>query len=396
MKMRMILLPFLCAVFLFAVSCGHKAPAAPGENADITALTNCVIIDGTGSAAVVNGVILIRDNRIVKVGGKEKVLIPDGSRVVDLGGRTAMPGFINAHVHKAYEEENLKNWLMGGVTTVRDMGPHYYMDIIAYRDENNKKADTARIVSGSAILTVTNGYGSDYFESADQAKEKANFYIDNNIDFIKFSIEDFQQGRRWEMPTEAETKALVDTAHANGKKASVHITHEKFLNWAIRIGVDDLGHMVVEPISEEICEKLVESNIYWIPTLELWAGVSKMHRLNWDKIAINNLSTFHKAGGRIALGTDFAGYTCEFDKGFPITEVKLLSEAGLSNMEIITAGTLNAAYVCGMEKELGSLEAGKIADILVVDGDPLENIEALWNTYMVFHNGQQAFSAGGR
>jgi imidazolonepropionase-like amidohydrolase len=113
-----------------------------------------------------------------------------------------------------------------------------------------------------------------------------------------------------------------------------------------------------------------------------------MYHLNWEDVAINNLSIFYKAGGKIALGTDYDGFTCTFDKGFPITEVKAMKKSGMSNMDIIIAGTKNAATVCGMEKKIGTLAPGKIADILILKDNPLYDIDNLKNTYMVIHNGQ--------
>ena len=102
--------------------------------------------------------------------------------------------------------------------------------------------------------------------------------------------------------------------------------------------------------------EMVKNDIYWVPALELWNGVSKMHSLDWIDIAVKNLGNFYKAGGKIALGTDYAGYTCSFDKGFPITEVSLMKSAGMSNMDIIVAATKNAAYTCGILNETGTLD----------------------------------------
>lgn len=98
---------------------------------------------------------------------------------------------------------------------------------------------------------------------------------------------------------------------------------------------------------------------------------------------------FYQEGGKIALGTDFAGYFTEFDTGFPITEVTMMKEAGMSNMDIIIAGTKNAAEACDMSEDLGTIEVGKSADLLIVNGDPLKELEALRNTWMVIYNGQE-------
>jgi imidazolonepropionase-like amidohydrolase len=198
-------------------------------------------------------------------------------------------------------------------------------------------------------------------------------------------------GRLWNLPSYEEVKAIVDTAHVYLKKASVDLSLERNLIWAIVAGVDDIAHMVVEPIDAQTIEAMIEKNIYWVPTLELWKGVSKMHDINWDSIAIENLSKFYQMGGNIALGTDYDGYIFEFDKGLPITELQLMQKAGMSNMDIIIAATKNAAFVCDMDQEIGTIEIGKKADFLIIEGDPILDINALLNIKMVLHNGVIAY-----
>jgi imidazolonepropionase-like amidohydrolase len=133
---------------------------------------------------------------------------------------------------------------------------------------------------------------------------------------------------------------------------------------------------------------MIQENMYWVPTLELWKGVSELYGLHWITIPQNNLRRFVQAGGKVAIGTDYDGYTTPFDLGMPITEMKLMQEAGMTPMQIIIAGTMNAASVCDLEKELGTIEPGKIADIIVVKDNPLNDLEALLNIQMVIHNGE--------
>ena len=102
---------------------------------------------------------------------------------------------------------------------------------------------------------------------------------------------------------------------------------------------------------------------------------------------MTNVGRFVKAGGKVALGTDYAGYAAEFDLGMPVTEIGLMREAGMTPMQIIVAATQHAATVCGLGHELGTLEPGKIADVLVVNGDPLGDLAALTAVRLVIHNG---------
>jgi hypothetical protein len=135
---------------------------------------------------------------------------------------------------------------------------------------------------------------------------------------------------------------------------------------------------------------MVATGTYWVPTLELWQRVGLP-----GKRPVTNLERFIKAGGKVALGTDYAGYAATFDLGLPVTEIGLMAEAGMTPMQIIVAATKNAAIVCGLGRELGTLEPGKLADVLVVDGDPLTNpsagsgqaLHALTQTRLVLREG---------
>jgi imidazolonepropionase-like amidohydrolase len=113
-----------------------------------------------------------------------------------------------------------------------------------------------------------------------------------------------------------------------------------------------------------------------------------MYNLTWDIRAIENLRRFVAAGGQVATGTDYAGHACEFELGMPLKEMKLMQAAGMTPMQIILAGTRNAAQVCGLNRH-GTLEPGNVADVLVVDGDPLIDLDALKRTYLVIHNGER-------
>jgi Imidazolonepropionase and related amidohydrolases len=362
--------------------------SAPIENISKIALHNCSIIDGRGELVIEDGVILIEQDKIVKVGTQKSLPIPDDYQDIDLNGNTVLPGFINTHVHNSYNLNNLQSWLKGGVTTVRDLGNIGNDEALRYMNENNVRTDTARILSTSPVLTVPGGYGNKYFNTVEEAKELVTHYSNLGVKAIRFSMEDIVNGKNMNMPTYDEYSTIVETAHSTGRKTIVHITHSKNLNYAVELGVDQIAHMVTDMAGEDLCKAIADKGIYWIPTLELWKGIDNTLDLNDCFIAQQNLKMFYKEGGKIALGTGSGGYSCEFDKGFPITEVKLMKEAGMSNMDIILAGTRNAAEACDMSDRLGTVEEGKIADLLVVTGDPLKKIDNLANTYLVIHNGK--------
>lgn len=374
------------ALTLLHAGCGSAPSGA--NTGGVLALTCCRLIDGTGRAVVEDAVILIENGKIVKAGPKAETPLPPQAQPVDLHGATVLPGFINAHVHKAYDEKTLEAWLAAGVTTVRDEAPWVSGDFISVRDRLNSNIKNATIVAATPILTVPGGYGTASFTTAREAGDAVRGYIDRGVDVVKFSIEDDLQGRTWTMPTEEEIKAVVDAAHEGGRKTSVHLSHTRNLRAAVDAGVDDIAHMVVEPMDDAIVGDIIKAGIYWVPTLELWKGVSEMYGSAWIDVPLENLSMYYKAGGMVALGTDFAGYTCSFDTGFPITEVRLMGQAGMSAMDIIVAGTMHAAYVCGLEGVTGTVEEGRKADLLIVNGDPLADLDALLGVRMVVHGGE--------
>jgi CubicO group peptidase (beta-lactamase class C family) len=351
-------------------------------------LVNLVLIDGTGAAPVPDAIVLVNDGIIRAAGAAAKTTIPAGYVKVDLHGAYLLPGFINAHVHSAFNESNLKLWLSSGVTTVRDLG---YLDVPGLVSKKNLLSSDpthARIVAATPIITRKGGYGTVFIDGPEAARAAVKRFVKSGVDLIKIAIEDDLQGRRWQTLSAAEITAVVDAAHAAGMRVSAHVTHERNLSRAIDAGVDDIAHMVVEPITEDEARAVVAGGILWIPTLELWKGVSEDYSLDWRDVAVRNTGIFFKAGGKVALGTDYNGYEMEFDDGFPLTEAKLLLEAGMSPMDVIVAGTRNAAEACGRAAEIGTIAKGQTADLLAVARDPLADISALAEPVQVFKAGR--------
>ncbi len=348
-------------------------------------LLNGVLFDGTGAEPVRDAVVVIRDDRIAAVGPRAQVHVPAGARIIDVQGGTILPGFINAHVHMGYVPSNLEAWAQAGVTTVRDLTPssslasaaQYY----ARRDKMAKDPRFARVVGASPMVTAPGGYGSLPVTSVQDARAKADAALDSGADLIKATVEDDLQGRKWQVMPSDQFKAIVETAHARNVPVSVHVSKSQHVEMSLAAGADDLAHMSVDPLSDDLARRVVQAGVYWEPTLELWQAVG------WGKQPTENLRTFMRAGGKVALGTDYAGYTTPFQLGMPMHEMEFMQAAGMTPREIILAATKNAAHVCNRDSTLGTLEPDKIADILVVKGNPLEDIHALGDVFLVVHNG---------
>jgi imidazolonepropionase-like amidohydrolase len=182
------------------------------------------------------------------------------------------------------------------------------------------------------------------------------------------------------MPIEA-ARAIVNTAHARGKRAPIHISLSRDAERALEAGADSLAHMAIDELSPELARRIAQAEVIWIPTIELWKGTGD------GGLVISNLRTFVAAGGTVALGTDFGGAGFSFDLGMPVKELGWMREAGMTPMQIIVAATRNAARACGLGGETGTVEAGKAADLLVVDGDNLSSLDALTRVRWVIHAG---------
>jgi imidazolonepropionase-like amidohydrolase len=349
-------------------------------------LKNGTVIDGTGAEPIPNAAVLIRNGCIQSVGAKY-VPTPD-ARIIDVEGRTILPGFFNTHVHRAFKADVLRAWAQEGVTTVRDLGANLRMDQFAKRDRLMQYNRHARLITVGPMISTVGGYGTLKVTSPEHAKQEILALARAGADLIKIGIEHHLKFRRHKLLSVEEIRAITETAHACNLRVSAHITRARHLALAIEGGVDDVAHMIVDDLPADLIQRMIERNMFWVPTLELWSGVSRMYNLNWDVQAIENLRRFVEAGGQVAVGTDYAGHGCEFELGMPLKEMKLMQTAGMTPIQIILAGTRNAAQVCGLRRQ-GTLEPGSVADILVVDGDPLEDLASLKRTYLVIHNGER-------
>jgi imidazolonepropionase-like amidohydrolase len=390
MKAKIIIILSLSVLVSFLITCNKSENPIIDNDADNTiAITNGFLIDGTGADPMPDATIIIQGKHIKSVGTASTLNIPEGAKIIDTQDSYVLPGLMNTHVHSGYVKNNLQVWANSGVTTVRDIGNlnsspeqgFFTRDLLLIDNKN------ARLVAAGPLVTTVGGYGNYPVSSPGDAEQKVNGLIDAGADLIKIAIEDNLQGRSWPMLSMDEIKMVCQTAHNKNKRVAAHISRANHLYMAIKGGVDDVDHMVINTLPDSLISLMIQKNIYWVPTLELWEGVSNMYSINWIEIAKLNLQRFVQAGGKVALGTDYDGYVTPFDLGMPITEMKLMLEAGMTPMQILVAATMHSSYVCGLENELGTIEEGKIADIIIVDGNPLENLEVLLNVQKVFHNG---------
>jgi imidazolonepropionase-like amidohydrolase len=356
-------------------------------------LSGGTLIDGNGGPPQTDMDVVVLEDRIAAVGPRGTTPIPAGAMTLDLRGRTVLPGFMNAHAHYTHVVSNLFTWGREGVTTVRNLVCDWaeYQSCKAFiRQWSDPRIP--RVLFTGPCLDVpggrwypyrTNGY---WLTSIEDARAKVNFILDNGADLIKVYLED---GSAWGesyavMPPEM-LRAIVETAHARKARVTAHVQVLRILEMALDCGVDDIAHSILDRlIPEDVIARMVQSDTYLVPTLEIYGpgGLRTMAQANLKRLV--------DGGVHVALGTDFEP---GLQTGMPSIEMQLMLEAGLTPMQMIVAATKHAAHVCGLDAELGTAEPGKIADILVVDGDPLVDVNVLKNNrILVIHNGLIAFS----
>lgn len=361
----------------------------------------------------------VEEGKIVEIG---KDL--SGDEVIDLSGCTLMPGFFDAHMHlvsgsEPMDDQSLKEWAQGGVLTVRDMGfggNQTLEEFIAWV-HSLTEAETAQVVTAGRFITTDNGYGHRMagkengiaVKGAAEAKEAVERMKALGCHGIKSAADMERMDPDTPVLSTEEFKALADAARENGMWMGVHIQHTEYIQSLIDAGVPELAHMSLDPIPDEMLEEMVAKNMYVTPTLavidaprpplppgELPPGMKEMmekmmaidtHQQEQD--AVDNVRRFVKMGGKVAFGTDTMRMT-ENDsvQGIPIHELELMQSAGLSMQQLIEAATINSAHVCGLEESQGSIEVGKMANLIAIKGELAEDVKVFQNIDFVMHYGE--------
>lgn len=421
--------------FMASVSLNGQGKSAQSKTIVLKATR---LFDGKSNALVKPGIVVVTDGKIFAAGDKAEV--PAGAEVIDLGDATLLPGFIDAHTHLTgmYSEDwkqsaldsmqkpiaemaldasvNARVTLMAGFTTVRDVGSGNQIDVgLRNATRNGKVPGPRMLVSVHAIGSTgghcdhTGGFRQGFFgkeidplegviNGADQARYAVRVDHKYGADMIKVcatgGVLSLGDDVDTSQLTQEELNAIVDEAHALRMKTAAHAHGAEGAKRAIRAGVDSIEHGSF--LDDEALEMMKARGTYLVPTLLAPQGLQeKFDRGVYMPPAIAEKarkaiaairSTFQRAlakGVKIGLGTDAAVYP----HGRNAEEFHLMVDLGMKPIDALKAGTSADADLLGLPEKIGALEAGKIADVVAVPGDPFENIRQTEHVFFVMKDG---------
>jgi imidazolonepropionase-like amidohydrolase len=411
--------------------CEAQAPksTAPAE----TVIHAGKVLDVRTGNYLTDQIIWIEGDRIKAIGRATDISsqVPASAKTIDLSNSTVLPGLIDCHTHLTYTPymagpaglhisyprqaligaHNARVTLEAGFTTVRNVGANGYSDIALRDSIKAGELIGPRIIASGPALSITGGHGDENFlapqfnfsndgvaDGVDGVTAKVRENIKYGADVIKFMATGgvLSEGDNPALAqySPEEMKAIVDTAHELGRKVAAHAHGALGIKYAVLAGVDSIEHGSY--INEEDIQLMKQHGTYLVPTLYL--GDWLMENLSMlgltpnmiEKakivlpIARQNIAVAFKSGVKVAFGTDAAVYP----HGLNGREFAVMVKLGLSPLQAIQAATVNAADLLGWTDRVGTLEAGKFADVIAVDGDPLSDVHVLENVQFVMKGGE--------
>ena len=426
MKRSVVILTLIAAGA--SLSIAQERAAQPGKKVILHAAR---LLDVKTGTILSDQVIVIEGDKIASVGPAKSLKGTVGGEQIELPNATVLPGLIDCHVHLTISPNqfgpaglrisyprsaligarNARVTLEAGFTTVRNLAADGYADI-ALRDAINAGDVLGpRMFASGPALSITGGHWDENYlapqfafandgvaDGVEQVMKKVRENIKYGADVIKVMATGgvISQGDNPAFPqySQEELKAIVESAHGLGRKVAAHAHAAVGIKNAVLAGADSIEHGSY--INDQDIQLMKEHGTYLVPTVYLQDWVlQNMQNLGWTPnmmekaktvlpIAHRNVSQAFKSGVKVALGTD-AG-VCPH--GLNGREFGKMVEMGLTSLQAIQAGTVNAADLLGWADKIGTIEAGKWADIVAVDGDPLQDVTTLEHVKFVMKGGE--------
>ncbi len=390
------------------------------------------LIDGRSDTPRDNLAVLVQGERIIAVGPVAELTARAGNtvRTIDLGGATILPGLIDNHTHillqgditsADYDEQLLKEStpyrairataavriaLMNGFTTIRDLETEGAM----YADVDVKTAINRGVIPGPRMFVSTRamaptgmypllGYswelrmpeGVQIVDGPDEIRKAVREEVKYGADWIKFYADrryylgDDGRLHSWVNFTDEEMNAIVDEAHRLGKKVAAHAVGWDGIDGALRAGVNSIEHG--QGLTDDLIARMVKQGVYWCPTIYVGVYVAPGRGGVWPRMVDLERVAFGKAlkaGVLISYGTDVGGYAWTENQA---KEFAYMVRYGMTPMAAIKSATSVAARLLGQEAQFGSIESGRLADIVAVKGDPTADISELERVSFVMKGG---------
>ncbi len=372
------------------------------------------IIDGTGAPPRA-GTVVISDERITSVLGSDAP-VPTVDQTIDGAGATILPGLIDAHDHQTYHNTfgplpvqwrlhrdqlvirsciAAVDALRHGVTSIREMGAPGATNISIKRAIERKELIGPRMVTCAMPLSIPGGHAYEIcleVSGIDEVRRAVRQQLKNGADFIKMMASNEQpmparQQQTVPQFTLDELRTSVGEAHEAGVKVSVHVCGTTAIERCLDAGVDSIEHAIY--LNGELAQRMKEQRVFYTPTLGIYRANMDPH---WQRGRAKGafcqvLVNAHRESFGHAMEAKLH-FTVGTDAIVPMgTEMKHLVDAGLDPMTVLCAATQTNAELIERRADLGTIEAGKLADLLLVNGDPMRDFSALSEVRLVIQNG---------
>jgi imidazolonepropionase-like amidohydrolase len=386
------------------------------------------LFDGTGSPVVRDALVVIDNAHIVAVGPASQVALPEGTAVLDVGDRLVLPGMIDAHVHLLWSGSALSGQeskvatdhqalLMGvrnaqmalrsGLTTVRDCGDRNYLSLALRDCINHGDLAGPRMLCSGPVITSTAGqlwWQSIECDRVDELQKAVRTLVKHEVDFIKLmgTGGNATPGSNPEASQydAAGFRAVADDAHRMGKKVAVHVHGVEGMRYAVDAGIDTLEHCPFRAhgriayderlVADMVARDLIVSLAMPATWYRLRAEDMREPRTHPGHLWVDRYETIrrmHAAGVKLVVSSD------QGSTGTQIDELPLLMEFLTNQVHIPAAAVLRgvtglAAEALGLADRVGTLEPGKLADLVIVDGDPFADMTAMRRVHTVIKEGE--------